>query len=473
MHPIRCLLLVLFGLFALLPPAAALQLPPSQVFTLDNGATVILTPKRDVPLVAASVVVRGGALADPPGREGSAWLLAELLGKGAGERSAEEFAAAIADLGGELYFHASTEALHAQAQFLASDADAMLELLADALQRPTLAQAEFDKLRERAIQQLAAQKDGDPRALLSVYGNAWLFQDHPYGRPLQGDPASLAAITLTDLRDLAQAQLGADRTILSIAGDFDPDTMRRAVEQAFGGWGKATGALPQVSAAPRPDGPRVLLVDKPGATQSYFWIGTVGAAIDDPMRAAQDLVQTLFGGRFTSQLNTELRVKSGLTYGARAELDRMAQPGAAAWYSFTRTQTTAQAIDLGLEVQARLHEKMPSTALMESARRYVLGQFAPEYETHAQVAAALAELAQYGLPREYIEGYDAAIAAVGPEALAAARAVFPEGRHYAMVVIGDGAQIAESLGRYGPVTRMRITDPAFSPAPADGARSTQ
>ncbi|HPA02145.1 MAG TPA: pitrilysin family protein [Chiayiivirga sp.] len=468
------LLAVSFALLLLsIGPSRALSLPPSQEFTLDNGLTVLLTPKHDVPLVAASVVVRGGALVDPPGKEGSMQLLAELLGKGAGERDARAFVNAVADVGGELSFSASTEALHGQASFLADDAALMLELLSDALQRPALAQGEFDKLRERAIQSLAALKDGDPRALLDVYGNAWLFRDHPYGRPVHGSEASLAALTLDDLRALHRSRIGADRAILSLAGDFEPEAMRRAVTAAFGSWHKAEGEPPEVPTAVRPQGPRVLLVDKPGATQSYFWIGTLGAAAHDPASAGQDLVQTLFGGRFTSMLNAELRVKSGLTYGARAELERLSRPGAAAWYSFTRTDATERAIDLGLEVQERLHHQTVKEDDLQSARRYVIGQFAPEYETHGQIADALAMLALYGQPRERIERYTEEIAAVGPAAFAAARAVFPQGRDYAMVVIGDGEKIASTLSKYGPVTRMRITDPAFSPPPADGNRPTR
>ncbi len=45
-----------------------IRLPDYQSVTLDNGATLLLMPRHDVPLVAASVAVRGGALADPAGK---------------------------------------------------------------------------------------------------------------------------------------------------------------------------------------------------------------------------------------------------------------------------------------------------------------------------------------------------------------------------------------------------------------------
>lgn len=457
---------ILFALALLLSATlaqAGLRLPPADTFTLDNGAQVVLVQKKDAPLVAARIAIRGGALTDAAGREGSAALLAQLLGKGAGTRDAVAFVDAVADVGGELSFSADREALWASADFLAEDAPLMLELLADALQRPVLAQDEFEKLRARAVQSLAAAKDGDPRGLMDVYGNAWLFQGHPYGRPVDGDERSLAALTLDDLRAYYQGHVGADRAIIVLAGDIEPRRMRRAVESAFGRWRKASGTLPQVAAQRRETGPRVLLVDKPGATQTYFWIGNVGAAVDDPALEAQDLVQTLFGGRFTSMLNTELRVKSGLTYGAGAGLDRLARPGAASFGSFTRTDATVQAIDLALDVQERLHSRPIPDDQLESARRYVLGQFAPDYQTNAQIAGALARLALHGQPRERIEGYGERIKAVAPDAVAAARRVFPQGRDYAMVVIGDAAKIAGDVAKYGPITRLAITAPGFSP----------
>lgn len=443
---------------------AGLRLPPDESFTLSNGAQVILVQKKDTPLVATRIAIRGGSLADTSGKEGTAALLAQLLGKGAGTRDAVAFIDAVANVGGELSFSADREALWASADFLAEDASLMLELLADALQRPTLSQEEFEKLRSREVQSLSAAKEGDPRGLVGTYGMAWLFQNHPYGRASTGDERSLAALTLDDLRSYYHAQMGADRAIITVVGDIDPRQMRRAVEQAFGQWHKATGSLPDIPVQLRQPGPRVLLVDKPDATQTYFWIGTVGAAVNDPALEAQDLVQTLFGGRFTSMLNTELRVKSGLTYGARAGIQRLTKPGAAYYSSFTRTDATAQAIDLALEVQERLHTQETPDELLESARRYVLGQFAPDYQTNAQIAGALATLALQGQARERIEGYGERIKAVSPEAVAAARSVFPKSRDYAMVVIGDASKIADDIAKYGPVTRIDITAQGFAPS---------
>lgn len=455
---------VLLAVMAPLASAAGIKLPEYETLKLDNGTTVLLMRKPDVPLIAAQVVVRGGALADADGKEGTASILAELMSKGAGKRDALGFAQALDGVGGRLNLAAGREAIYASAEFLARDADLMLSLLADALQRPTLAAAEFDKLRTRAIQSLAAAKDGDPRNLITTYGQAWLFRGHPYGRPAEGDERSLAALTLEDLKAFYRDQMGGDRTTIAIAGDFDPAAMRKALQGTFGTWRKAAGTLPEVAPKLRETGRRVLLVDKPGATQTYFWAGNVGVSEHDPARAAQDLVQTVFGGRFTSMLNTELRIKSGLSYGASASLQRYAQPGGAAFSSFTRTDATGQALDLAFATLARLHAEGIDAETLASAKRYVLGQFAPDYETAAQLSSAIAELDLYGQSRERIDGYGAEIEAATPADVAAARAVFAAGDNTLLVAIGDAAKIRDAVAKYGPVTEMKIADPGFAPA---------
>ena len=72
----------------------------------------------------------------------------------------------------------------------------------------------------------------------------------------------------------------------------------------------------------------------------------MGVARSFPQRAELDLAHTVFGGRFTYMLVTELRTKSGLSYDARSMLTRYAQPGAMFISSFTETGTTVAALDV-------------------------------------------------------------------------------------------------------------------------------
>ena len=462
---LRFVLLLSAALCWQLAAADGITLPDAERVVLDNGAVLILNQKSDVPMVGIEVVLRGGAAADPDGKQGLAALYAALMQKGAGERDSAAFAEAIAAVGGELSARAGLEGISISGDFLARDADLMIELVADMLRRPQLTRNEFDKLKARSVNLILAAKDGDPGDLMPAYAASWLFGDHPYGNPVSGSESSLASISHRDVRRYHDEATGGDRLIVSVSGYFDTAQMRERLTSAFGDWRGAAAALPELAAPESPPGNRVLLVDKPGATQTYFWIGNIGVARDYERRAELDVANTVFGGRFTSMLNTALRVDTGLTYGARSVLLRPSQPGSVAISSYTRTDATVEAIDMALDVLDRFRESGLDGDTLASAQNYILGQFPTRLETATQLAAELALLEFYGLDRSYIEGYGQAIMGVTPESAAAViDDVYPGRDNLVFVLLGDAQAIREAITRYGSVTEMSITEPQFFPS---------
>jgi len=441
------------------------KVPANQRFVLSNGLTIVLVPRKEVPLIAFSGFVRGGALADPADKPGVASLVAGLLDRGAGKRNAYEFADAVEGVGGSFNAAAGAEALTVNGQFLARDRALMIELLADALMRPRFDAQEFSNYRDREIEFIKSAKDSDPSQLVGIYGRAALFGNHPYGRPQGGSERSLAAITQADVVSFHAGNFGADRATLVFAGDLDAKWMKQTLTQAFGGWAKAKAPLATLKPATRVTGRRVVLVDSPGAVQTYFWIGNVGVDRRYSGRPALDLVNTLYGGRFTSILNTELRIKSGLSYGASSRFTRGTVPGEFAIRSFTQTENTGKALDLTLETLESLKRGALAPEMLESARAYVLGQFPLQLETAAHWAATLSDLELYGLTKDYIEGYGPALAKVDQAETAAVTAdAFPRPTDLVIVLVGDAAKIREAAAKYGTVTEMKISDPDFAPA---------
>src|SRR5262249_10598602 len=150
---------------------------------------------------------------------------------------------------------------------------------------------------------------------------AYLYSGRGYGRPEEGDEISLTKIRRDAIAKFYDTYYTPGNTILAVAGDFKAEEMKRRLDDVLGIWPANQAPAVKVEAAPPEKGKRLLLVDKPDATQAYFAIGNVGVAAGDPDRVAIRVVNTVFGGRFTSMLNEALRVESGLSYGAQAAFE--------------------------------------------------------------------------------------------------------------------------------------------------------
>lgn len=444
--------------------AQGVTLPEPHSVELDNGAVFIVLEKRDVPLVGISARIRGGAVTDPENKSGLASLLAAMLEKGAGERNAAAFAETVDGSGAKLSAGVGLESITISGEFLSRDIGLAIELLTDMLRAPALNRAEFVKLRNRQVDLISAAKDTDLPGLLPVYGAAWLFAEHPYGTAVDGDETSLGNITHGDLRGYYEDFVGADRLVISVVGDIDADEVINALTEAFADWQPAAQPLPEILPAEPQPGRRVLLIDKPGATQTYFWLGNVGVARDYEQRAELDIANTLFGGRFTSLLVDEMRTKAGLTYGARSALSRPSQPGSFAIVSFTKTDTTIVAIDMALDLLKRMRREGFTEELVTSGKNYILGQFAPRLETSSQLAGQFTSLQAAGLDASYVNDYGAAIAAAaGEDIQSVIRSVYPPPDDLVFAIIGDAELIRNDIAKYGPVTEMAITEPRFTP----------
>jgi zinc protease len=452
---------------ALAPGFAAAQskggselVPAYDRTVLPNGLVVLLLEQHEVPVIDFHLTMRTGSIADPQGKEGLADLTLSLLRKGTDRHSADQIAEELDFLGADLELDASYERSTVSAEFLAKDADQGLELLAEMLTRPKFDTQEIDKLVKLEIDGLRDLKD-TPRNAVASYYDSFLFQGHPFARRVGGIETSLPAIQRADIVGFYEKNFRPNGAILAVAGDFKADTMRSQIENTLGPWARGD-FKPVQAAAPKPfKGRKVLLVDKPDATQTYFRFGNVGMALGAPDEATVEVVNTVFGGRFTSWLMNEMRTKAGLTYNAHARFIRRKVPGEFYVSSFTRTDDTQAAVDLALQLLDRLHTKGLSQEELDSAKNYIRGQFPPDYETPGQLAGAMAELEFFGFDRDYINGYTRRTDAVTlGDTQKAIAAHYPE-KNLAIVLVGQAGKVRKVASKYGPLTEKSISEPGF------------
>jgi len=445
--------------------APQVRLPRYTRETLENGAVLGLSARKGVPLVSVLVLVKGGAEADPAGKAGLARTTAELLRRGTPARTAGRFSEELDFMGATYSAHVDAQSTSIAMEFLAKDAERALDLLAGAVLHPAFPEAEVKKALSEEIEEAKAAKDS-PMSAAALYFQTFFFgSTHPYGRPARGDELTLRGVDRAAIAaHHAQMYVGAN-LIVAAAGDFDPVVMRAKLAKAFGAapagepyeWQKDRPA----STAP---GPRLLLVDKPDATQTYFWIGNPGIKRTDADRVAVWVVNTLFGGRFTSMLNEELRVNSGLTYGASSRVDENRLTGRISLFSYTRTDSTEKAIDMALATLQRLREKGLSSEQLASAKAYLKGTYPPSrLETSDQIASMMGELELFGLGRDEVDNLFARIDAVTlDQANEAIRRHFGAGA-LTFTLVGNTAKYRDAVKKYAPnAVEIPITAPGVS-----------
>ncbi len=465
MKKISTLLLVILFLASTVPASRAadggLKLPPYKKVKLKNGMTVLLMENKEVPIVSFSFIIRAGSVADPQGREGVSSLAAALLRKGTRTRTADQVSAELDFIGGQFAASSTFDYTAGSAEFMKKDITKGLELTSDILLGPAFPEEEVKKMLAQRIDGVKAAKD-QAQAVIGQYFSAYLYGDHPYARPTGGDERSLAAITRDDVQKFYQNFYTPSNTIMAVAGDFNTAEMERALADRFGAW--TAKPSPSIS-VPDPvafQGKKLLLVDKPDSTQTFFQIGNLGIARTNPDRVYIDLVNTLFGGRFTSMLNSELRIKTGLTYGARSSFNERKARGPFAISTYTRNETTERAIDMALDILRRLHEKGITEAELKSAKNYIKGQFPPDIETSDQLAALISELEFYGLDEREVNSYYARIDAMTlDDARRVIRQYFPLD-NLVFVLVGKAEQIQTLAKKYASkIDAKQISQPGF------------
>ncbi len=443
---------------------AQVKLPPYTRQVLPNGVVVDLMPRPGVPLVGFRILVKGGGESDPADRAGLSSVTAQLLRKGAGSLTADQFSEALDFLGGTFQpdqGFGPSSATTISAEFLNKDFDRGLDLVTSAVLRPTFPDAEVRKLLAQRVDAAKSQKDNPQGAINSYFQSFFFGAAHPYGHV--ADEITLARITRDNITDYHRRIYAGRNLAVIVSGDFDPAAAGPKIAAAFGGVAPGESfAWP--AAEPLQSRGELLLVDKPDATQTYFYIGQPGIDRHNPDRVTLQLVNTLFGGRFTSMLNDALRVNSGLTYGANCQLQEPRLAGGIVITTFTKTETTAKAIDMALDVLKRLGEQGITADQLASVKAYVKGTYPPaRLQTADQLAVILGDMELYGLGRDEVDDFFSRIDAVTLDQANAAARKYYKPDNLTLVLLGNAAKIREAATRYAPkMLEVAVSKPGFS-----------
>lgn len=447
------LLLVGFNL-----SAQSFKLPNYTSFKLSNGLTVSMMEQHDVPIISVVAILPAGAIYDTD-KAGLASLTATALKHGTKNFTKIKLDEELDFLGANVNTYATKEIAGLSSNFASKDKTKVLTIIKEILLNPTFDAAEFEKEQNRLLVTLGQQKES-PRAVIAAYFDTLLFGNHVYANVVDGNKTSVGKLIVSDVKDFYATNYTPNEASINIVGDFISSEMKATITKLFSEWKKSNVKKENLAskAILNPTENNVLLVNKDDAKETTFYIGAPGVSRNNPDHIAIEVVNTLFGGRFTSMLNDELRVNSGLTYGAGSRFKNLKYGGSFYISTFTASKTTEPAIDKALEVLKNLHINGIDEKALASAKNYVKGQFPPDYETTEQLAGLLSEMFWYNLDSSVINNFEKNVDNLDLERANQIIADYFPKNKLQFILIGNAEEIKSIAEKYGKVTQVEIAD---------------
>jgi zinc protease len=427
---------------------------------LSGGLDLAIVPRPGFPVVELRLLVLSGQATD-----GSQPGLAALTGKllkdgGAGPWNSRQLAERTESLGARLAIGTDRDSTRIGLGVTSGDLDAALEILAAVAQKPRLSPAEFDKLKQREIDRVKDRARTSPSWLASMVLYRELYElpvsVHPYAR-YDALPAEMAELKLEHVRRWYKEHFTPENAVLVVSGDVDADGVEKSAQRFLGSWRGARPSAPPFSDARGPNGRKILVVDRPGSTQSNVLVGTLGPERKSPEYPALMTANQILGGGVAGRLFLDVREKRSLAYNTGSWLEEPARgPMPVVLSAGTQTAKTADAVAALLEHFERMGSSAPSNEELERGARYLADSFAFKMETAGAVADLTARLLVLGLPDETYDEYRRAVRALDVEAVARSASHAYRRDSLVVVVAGDASVVASTLTRFGAVT---VLDP--------------
>jgi zinc protease len=416
----------------------------------DATAPVVhVAPSADAPLVWIEVAIRGGAAADPVGVEGLHRHAGLLARRGAGARDRASFDDALDRLGAAIDVGVGRDSVTLSAVTLTRNLDPVVAMLADVLARPRFDVEEHERLRRETPQVLDEVRDDDG-ALATRWFDRECAPGHAYARTSLGTDVSLPRLELGLARTTWKTEVVTSNLVIGVAGDVD-ETRAHAIAA------RLTERLPAGPAPRDPEvggmdpapGRRVVLVDKAERTQAQLRMGHLGPRFGDADTPALVLLETGFGGMFSSRLMQEIRVRRGWSYGAGCTLRRSRGRHWFEMWMATGIEVAGDAVRTTLDLYADVAAKGLTDEEAALARSYVVGSMPFHQATARQRMQIAVRDAVYGLPAGYTIGLPGKVAelATADVAKAASRWLRPDA--VVTVAVATAATARDSLTAAG------------------------
>ncbi|MFL6682155.1 MAG: M16 family metallopeptidase [Burkholderiaceae bacterium] len=391
----------------------------SQVLTLPNGMKLALLSKKNKGgTVEMRFDLHMGTLDSLRGQRAAGAAAGLILGTGTETKTRAQLHDAFVALKTDWELTGSATGGHAS---LTTRRDALipaLELLAEAMRKPSFTASEYEQGVRQQVQGLeqAAEEPGSVAGNQLLRAQQHFASDDPRYAPTFAESiAETQSARLDDAIAFYRKFWGAGHGDMAIVGDFDVDQVKAAVTRLFGDWKSAQPfvriSIPVTDVAgahltlPLKDKANAVLV----ASLPLKLIDT-----DSDYPALMLATHVLGGGEFGSRLNARIRQKDGLSYGVGAGLD--ASPfepvGSIGFEAIFAPQNRAR-VQAGFDEElARFVKDGITPAELAEARQAILAERATARTSDAVVAGNWAAKLDQGRTWAWSGQVDAKIAAL-------------------------------------------------------------
>jgi zinc protease len=427
-----------------------LNFPHTETAVLANGVRLVVSEQRNVPTVQIAIQFNAGFAADDPAHPGAAGFAAALLTQGTRARSAPQISQETDRLAAYLYATNSPDRTTVSLSALSEQLIPSISVWADSVINSTFADDEIARVREQRLAAFA-QDNTDPAAIARAVLTAALYGvHHPYSASFSGltSEAAIRSVTRDDLLRFRDTWLRPDNATVFVVGDTNMSEIRPLLEQALRSWRKSPAPLQTITTpdAPASRSPRIIIVDRPGAAQSYIFAGLVGPRGANTGDVATSIANDIFGNTFTSRLNMNLREDKHWSYGAYSVLRNGTGPRLLFIQAPVQTDHTGDAIREIQREMTEINSAHPisqeelSAAVLSATRR-----LPATINNQNGVLTSLTSAALYERPLDYTtrlpELYGALTLAQVQDA---ARNLFQPDR-LVWVIVGDRAAIESQI----------------------------
>ncbi len=411
--------------------------PIGQRFVLDNGMVLLVKENHALPVVMVNMIIKAGAVMEPPDKAGLAHITAALLTKGAAGMSATDISEAIDFIGGSLSVGGGTDFASASLSVLKKDVDTGFPLLAKVLVSPDFKPEEIDRMKT-AIKAGILRDRQDPEAVAGkAYAKAVFGPENPYGRPAEGTVESVDKITRDDIVGFHNTFYAPNNCIIAVVGDITADEAKALIAKYMGGWKKKDIPKPILPPTPTAKGVEHINIDR-NITQADILMGHLGVTRENPDYYTLYVMNYILGGGgFVSRILDKIRDDMGLAYSAYSYFDAEKFNGSWTAGMQTKNKTVKEAIDETVKIIKNIQKAPVTDKELRDAKDYITGSFPLKTDTNSKIAQLLAQVEFYHLDINYFEMYEREINKVTKEGIlkAARKYLHPDNMY--IVVVGD------------------------------------